>query len=234
MAMWFSHLRFVEASAVRLNPPLDRLASCWGSLCCDVDKVFAVPREVSHYGREGLNFSPEEFLERAQVGRDDAVSQASFLAGYLSHMAVDEAWYAHLFRIRSAPGGLGDAWTYETTRALNLALDRRNRSLYDPAGLDFSQASGEDVLPHLRGPARDRMVHAATIYVRWSGLMDWRPDDALLGPVTDRFRALMQAEQARVDSILEALDAEALDREVVAFTTDVLQRFLDDLASRQD
>ncbi|GEM_PF-2614825 len=232
MAMWFSHLRYVEAAAARLDRDLDRLSLCWGAVCCDVDKVSPVPRETSHYGREGLSFEPEAFLEQAGLTATEARPSAAFLAGYLSHLAVDEAWYTHLFALRDAPQGLGTAWSYETTRALNLALDQRNRSLYDPAGLDFSQARGEEVLPHLGGPIRQIMVHAASAYAAWPGHMSWAPQDPLLGPVMARFRALAAAEADRVVAILDALSPEDLDQDVVAFTTRTLGRFLDDLAQR--
>lgn len=232
MAMWFSHLRYVEAALPHLDRPLDRLSVCWGALCCDVDKVSPVDREVSHLGREGLSFAPEDFLDRAGLTATQARPSTAFLAGYLSHLAVDEAWYAHLFGLRDGPHGLGEDWSYETTRALNLALDQRNRQHYDPQGLDFTQAGGEHVLPHLAGPVREVMVQAASSYVAWSGELAWAPRDTLLGPVMVRFRALAQQESPRVDRILEALMPEHLDREVVAFTVDVLARFLADLDGR--
>jgi hypothetical protein len=232
MAMWFSHLRYVEAAAARLDTPIDRLSSCWGSLCCDVDKVSSVEREVSHYGREGLNFQPEEFLEQAGLTPADARTSASFLVGYLSHMAVDEAWYGHLFRLRDARPELQAIWTYHTTRALNLSLDQRNRAHYDPTGLDFSVATGEHVLPHLRGPIRALMIQAASAYVSWPGHMAWRTDDSMLGPVMDSFRALAASERERVELIERELDADQLDEDVIAFVTDVMGRFLDDLAAR--
>lgn len=232
MAMWFSHLRYVEAAAERLAHPMDRLALCWGSLCCDVDKISPVPRAVSHYGREGLDFAPERFLETAGLTTAQGLAAADFLAGYLSHMAVDEAWYRHLFGLRDREPGLATAWTPSTTRALNLALDQRNRGLYDPAGLDFRQAGGEAVLPHLQGPVRRAMVHAACVYVGWTGDLGWEPADPVLSPMMASFRHLSAAEAPTVQEILGLLDPLRLDAEVVAFTAGALGRFLDDLSRR--
>ncbi len=229
MAMWFSHLRYADEMLASLSVPLDRLATCWGCLCCDVDKITPVPRAVSHYGREGLDFEPEQFLAHAGVSRPTALSRVAFLAGYLSHMAVDEAWYGHIFRLRARHAELAEGWTEATTRAVNLALDRRNRGLADLGGLDWSQATGEDVLPHLRGPVRQVMAHAARVYTTWPGTLDWHPTDPLLGPVMESFRALARAEAPRVERVLSVLDAGALDREVVDFKTRSVQRFLDDL-----
>ncbi len=233
MAMWFSHLRYVEAAAARLERPLERLSLCWGALCCDVDKVSPVGREVSHYGHEGLAFPPEDFLERTGLTPTQARPCADFLAGYLSHLAVDEAWYRALFALRDAPGGLGRAWTAETTRALNLVLDQRNREWVDPEGLDFRRATGHAVLPHLDGAACPVMVHAAAAYVAWPGTLSWAPDDPLFGPVMARFRELLAMEQERVSEVLGALEPVQLDEEVIAFTADVMGRFLADLAGRE-
>ena len=232
MAMWFSHLRYAEEMRVSLSVPLERLAISWGCLCCDVDKITSVPREVSHYGREGLDFEPEQFLECAGVSAEAALAHEAFLAGYLSHMAVDEAWYGHLFRLRDRHPGIAETWTEATTRALNLALDRRNRGLANLSGLDWSQATGEDVLSHLRGPVREVMAHAAGVYTSWPGTLHQQPTDPLLGPVLESFRTLARAEAPRVEAVLAVLDTEALDREVVDFTTRSVQRFADDLHRR--
>ncbi len=229
MAMWFSHLRYVEAAAARLDRPLDRLALCWGCVCCDVDKLAPVSREVSHYGREGLSFPAEEFLDRTGLAPDRARTHAAFLAGYLSHLAVDEAWYGHLERVKA---GLELAWTYDTTRALNLALDRRSRAHWEPAGLDFDTATGEEVLPHLRGLPGQVMRLAAQAYVGWSGRVEEPPEDGLLAPIVARFQGLAVAEAGRVTAIQEVLCPETLDQEVIAFTIEVLGRFLSDLDRR--
>ena len=233
MAMWFSHLRYVEAAVERLGRPVERLSLCWGALCCDVDKVSPVPREVSHYGHEGLAFSPEDFLARTGLAVSRARPHADFLAGYLSHLAVDEAWYRHLFALRDSPGGLGPRWSAETTRALNLVLDQRNRAWVDLEGLDFRGATGHEVLPHLDGAVHGLMVHAANGYVAWPGTLSWAPDDPVFGPVMARFRDLLEAEQGRVNQIEQTLQTERLDEEVIAFTADVVGRFLTDLDGRE-
>lgn len=226
MAMWFAHLRFADAARRALgDPALDAASVAWGSLCCDVDKVAPVDRAVSHYGHEGLSFAPEHFLDVSGLDAPRAWAHRAFLAGYLSHLAVDEAWYGALRRLQL--GGL--TWTLDTVRAVNLALD----PAHGPAAphVDWQGVAGHEVLPHVH-PHADTLRWAAATYTAWDGSLHAPTDAPMLSHIINRFQDLARREAGRVAPILERLDVPAFDAGVERFTTDVLGRFLADLERR--
>ncbi len=220
MAMWFAHLHFADRAAARAA--VDRHELAWGALCCDIDKFTAVERVVSHYGREGLDFEPEQWGARTRLGSKVIRDHRVFLAGYLSHMALDEAWYGWLGTQLAAVDSGG--WTGETTRAWNLVMDLELRPGLD-LDLDFPFGV-EEVLEHLRGAPSQAMRQAATAYIAWDGA----PEATGLPPLMQGFARLaharLDAEKDRVQRLVETCGSAPLFESSERFVTDAVVRFL--------
>ncbi|HJN75189.1 MAG TPA: hypothetical protein QGF58_14775 [Myxococcota bacterium] len=204
MALWWAHLRVAERAHAQLAH-LDLTELKWGAICPDVDKVSSVARELSHYSAEAPD--PEDFIDA--VGLEPAVARAhrSFLAGYLSHLAMDEAWYAHLGRLLAEHPIEG--WGRQSARAWNVAVD------VGLAGDPFTPPEHriEHVLPHLRDTS-DTMRMAAVGYTSWT-------TTPMEGPDGERAAAL-----------LEHTGTSRLLQECEDFVVVALRRFLDDLERR--
>ena len=199
MALWWAHLRVAERTHARMAD-VDLAELRWGALCPDVDKVSSVTRELSHYSDEALD--PERFSDT--VGLEPAVAWAhrSFLAGYLSHLAMDEAWYAHLRRLLAEHPIEG--WGRQSARAWNVAVD------IGLAGEPFTPPERriEHVLPHLRDTS-DTMRMAAVGYTSWTTSPMEGPDGeraAALLEHTDTSRLLQECEDRAVVDLGRFLD----------------------------
>ncbi|MCB9762918.1 MAG: hypothetical protein H6739_24165 [Alphaproteobacteria bacterium] len=226
MALWYTHLFHAQEACRRLGG-LDEGHAGWGALCCDVDKFTPVARAVSHLGEEGLGFPPEAFLDRAGLSRARARPARSFLAGYLSHLAVDEAWYATLratLRPEERPG-----WGADATRAWNILLDAELVERVEAPVRRFPEDGVEAVLPFLDAQAAGTVRLVGGAYARWPGALDVEPDDPMMIGMVSVFREIVRREEARVRGPLGRLDREALHRGVSDFVCATLRRFLDDL-----
>jgi len=220
MAMWFAHLHFAHRAASCAE--VDRHELAWGALCCDVDKFTSVDRPVSHYGREGLDFEPEEWGARTRLSPEAIRHRRVFLAGYLSHMALDEAWYGWLQEQLGQVDTGG--WTGETTRAWNLVMDLELRP---GVALDLDFPFGvEEVLGHLRGAPAQAMRQAASAYIAWDG----GPEAAGLHPLMQGFARLAHArldtERERVQRLVDACCSASLFQTSERFVNDAVVRFL--------
>ena len=220
MALWFAHLEFADRAA--RHAALDRHELAWGALCCDVDKFTPVERDVSHYGTEGLDFPPEEWGPRTGLDAASLRSRRAFLAGYLSHMALDEAWYGWL-RGRLASVHTG-GWTRDTTKAWNLAMDLELRPGLR-LGLNFPFGT-EEVLKHLRGFPGQMMQQAAGAYTAWDGSLEAEGLHPLMQGYARSMHGLAEAEQERVTRLMEASSTEELHARCEDFVNDAVARFL--------
>lgn len=232
MPMWFTHLDIGMATLSALGAPVDPDAFAWGLICPDVDKVSHVPRKVSHLGGRDLALHPARFLAAAGLPRDKALSHRAFLAGYVSHLAVDDAWYEHIWHARAQVPALADGrdltgWTGDSSRALNLAWDQRIRRASPPPPLDLARCQGEDILPFLAGPPARALRDVLRAYLGWSGALDEPSTDPRIQAWRDSFRTLVAGEGRRVSRMLDVLDpatvrADLLDRSLRA-AGDLLQ-----------
>ncbi len=107
-----------------------------GSTAPDIRVITRWDRRQTHFfdldnfdeqsGVEGL------FLAYPELARTDELSPATaaFVAGYLTHLVMDEAWITQIYRPffgeRSPMGG--GPWANIMDRALQFALDKRSRS----------------------------------------------------------------------------------------------------------
>ncbi len=111
-----------------------RGAFLFGTIAPDVQSVSGQPREATHFftlpptdTRPAHEVMLAEHRALARAGRL-APAQAAFIAGYLSHLRLDELWIAHVF---GPCFGLGAEWgTFRerllTHNVLRTWLDRRD------------------------------------------------------------------------------------------------------------
>ncbi len=211
--MWFTHLHYALATLPAAG--LDQARFVWGALAPDADKVWPVPRAVTHVHDIPRPIRAADLLPALGVDPTEAPRAAAFLAGYASHIAVDSAWYRQLRRLKSDRPDLCLDWTNDTTRAWNLALDLENRVRLAPSAPDLRSADGDAVVPWLAGPAGAIVRGAVLTYLRWGGRFDGPPPPSAFAPVLDRFRNAVRSEGERVVRLLAVLDREALDTEVI-------------------
>ncbi len=233
MAMWFAHVYYADAVLGMLSNPPDRNSFVWGSLCPDVDKVSEVPRQQSHYGNTSLPFPPEDFLDVVGITPQQARMRLGFVSGYLSHLAVDDAWYRSLFSLREAEPKHLQGWTIETTRALTLYLDMGFRSRMDLGDLDIRCAQGQELFPFLAGDPASTMRQVASLYLRWNGSLSHEQRDPLGRSWTRRFRRILSSQYDMMMKVLERLDRPRLERDVLEEAVDSTRRFMSVVQGRQ-
>ena len=223
MALWFAHLEFADRASVHTG--LDRHELSWGALCCDVDKFTPVERETSHFGNEGLDFPASEWGARTGLSKAQQRERRAFLAGYLSHMALDEAWYGWL-REQLATTTTG-GWTRDSTKAWNLRLDLELRSTLR-LELDFPHGT-EAVLEHLRGTPGQMMRAAAEAWIRWDGRLEAEGLHPLMQGYVRSMYALSEQEAPRVDALMRQRDSASLYARCERFVNQAVTGFLDTL-----
>ena len=149
-----------------------RGAFLFGTIAPDVQSVSGQPREATHFftlpptdTRSAHEVMLAEHSTLARAGRLDP-AQAAFVAGYISHLKLDELWIAHVF---GPCFGLGAEWgTFRerllTHNVLRTWLDRRDGvRLKCDVSANLAEADPREWLPfvtdhHLRA-WRDEIAH---------------------------------------------------------------------------
>ncbi len=128
-----THVHLARRVAERVANPIidDNLgAFLLGSTAPDVRAITKQPREAYHFAP--LDFERVGDGVRAMMDAHPRLSDldrngpAAFMAGYVSHIVLDECWIVEMFRpLFGANGSLGGARGQVLDRALQLELDRR-------------------------------------------------------------------------------------------------------------
>lgn len=224
MAMWFVHLELVEASARQLDAELDHAQLAWGALCCDVDKVSRAERRVTHLRQLERPIAPRAFLDELGVPLARLHDARSFLAGVLSHLAVDDAWYTALWaELRRRPV---HGFTDDTMRALNLALDMRARQRIDLRGLRPGAERPDTLLPFLTARRAAAMRAAVSFYLAWDGQIERIPTHPAFQSWARWFQDLLGRELPKLEPFLATLDERALMATVSEASTATMGRLL--------
>ena len=147
-----AHIELAHRAAQRLRHPIldaDMGTFLLGSTSPDIRAITRKRREDYHFaplhfgsvgeGTEGL-FSAHPDLKSSSV--QDGPTRA-FVAGYISHLIVDETWIVDVFRpYFGNPGVFGDDATGKVMdRALQLELDRDARETVEATAADLSGAT---------------------------------------------------------------------------------------------
>ncbi len=133
------HMAMAKELADRLHQPAldgDRGAYYLGSTAPDIHVITRCERERTHFfnlnnfdAQSGIDGFFKAYPELARPDRLNA-STAAFLAGYMSHLAMDEVWivdiYRRYFGERSALKG--DVRANVMDRVLQYEIDRRERA----------------------------------------------------------------------------------------------------------
>lgn len=209
MAMWFRHLYYVERSSQISE--LDVVELMWGSLYADSDKLSSLTRQQTHLAPLSRPILISDFIEILEIDKQTFINNKAFLAGYLSHIAVDTAWYQYLREFRST---LFETWSASTTRAANFMLDVEIRPLVTTSWDMIKGAKGETILPKDFQAAASIMRMAASTYLQWSGSLS----ETTLNPITrgmlEQLQGNIAEEKAIVNHALSILDRNDLDQHV--------------------
>ena len=137
-----THIGIARDAAARIASPVisDNMGYyLLGSTAPDMRAITKRPREAYHFAPldfERVGDGARAMLEAhphlaVQDGR-----KAAFIAGYISHIVLDESWIAEVFRPAFGDEGNGeDARGLVIDRALQLELDRRTDGLAEHLGL---------------------------------------------------------------------------------------------------
>ena len=197
MPMWFAHFRCARGLL-----PGDPVNLLWGALCPDVDKISSIPRRMSHLGGRDRALEPARFLASLGLDRDRARPHLHFLCGYLSHLALDDAWYGTLYENRLSPN-----WTETTTRAATLLWDLEARLDVTPP--DLLPARGEHMVSFLTPDAVRTLRKAAHMYLSWDGNLEPVPGQLReISAWKVSFSQMLSQERARAEPALARIPRE--------------------------
>lgn len=179
-----------ELTAALRHPTLEAdLGACYlGSTTPDIRVITRWERERTHFfdlertdhqdGVEALFETYPELADRGEV----SPSTAAFLAGYISHLVMDEAWIEYIYRpffgARSTLGG--DVRANVMDRVLQYELDRRERSK-------------KEVMDHVRQELAGTALEVYVGFIDHDSLEQWRRvslDVAGHEPDWQRFRLI--------------------------------------------
>ncbi len=139
-----AHIDFAWRAADRLGHcTLDTNLDCFllGAISPDVRAITKRDRAEYHYvsldfvevgdGVRGLFAAHPELLDKAKTDE----TAAAFIAGYMTHLLLDESWIANVFRPKFSETQFqyDDAYSKVMDRALQLELDRLAEQAVDRA-----------------------------------------------------------------------------------------------------
>ena len=128
-----AHIDLAREAAARIASPViaDNMGYfLLGSTCPDMRAITKRPREDYHFAPldfERVGDGARAMLEAHPHLAGLAGREAAFVAGYISHIVLDECWITEIFRPCFGGAHLsGDARGLVLDRALQLELDRRS------------------------------------------------------------------------------------------------------------
>ncbi len=148
-----AHIGLARDAAARIVSPIiaDNMGYfLLGSTAPDMRAITKRPREDYHFAPldfERVGDGAQAMLQAHPhlIGLED--ERAAFVAGYISHIVLDECWITEIFRPCFGADASGDARGLVLDRALQLELDRRSngvgasldlmRDAATPLGLGF-------------------------------------------------------------------------------------------------